>query len=262
MITRIYAVLLQELYLTKRKLEIIIDLFWFSGISIIVFGFIGKYLVGKNEPVIATNLIIGMLLWEVLRIGQYSLSVGPLWNIWSRNLSNMFRSPLSTQEYILALIISAMVKSFLVVALDSLLVFIFFKFNILSLGIVNVTFYFFSLSVFAWSLGIILMGVIFLYGTRIQALAWGSVFLLQPITATFFPVSVLPQWLQHIAYLLPSTYIFEAARATLSGTNYPTSLASLSLLQNIVYMILSLYLFNLMYKASKRSGQFAKNDNP
>lgn len=175
MITRIYAVLLQEFFLTRRRLEIIIDLFWFSGMSIVVFGFVARFLVGQQNKEAASFLLVGLILWEVIRVGQYSLSVGPLWNIWSRNLSNLFRTPLSPVEYIAALMISATIKSFLVLTLNVFIAAAFFNFNILQLGVFNVIFYFFSLLLFSFSIGILILGFIFRFGTRIQALAWGFV---------------------------------------------------------------------------------------
>jgi len=117
---------------------------------------------------------------------------------------------------------------------------------------------FINLSVFAIAVGLIILGIIFRYGTRIQALAWGVIFLFQPLTAVYFPLNTLPPFLRSVAHLFPPTYVFEAARKNLtdSGTDWGMVLAPM--LINIVYIAGSLWFFTFMYRASRRSGQFAK----
>ncbi len=257
---RIKAILLQEYFITRRSLEVIMDLFFFSIISVIVFGFISAFLAGSASAATAQSLLLGMILWEIIRITQYSMSVGALWNIWSRNLSNMFIAPLSLAEYMLAHMLSGTAKALLAFAGMWLIASYIFGFNILSLGPVNLTLFFANLTLFSWSTGIIILGVIFRYGTRIQALAWGLIFLFQPLTAAFFPVSVLPPALQTIAYLFPPTYVFEAARAALINPSVDWGMAGLALAENIVYFALSLQLFSFMFRKSKQTGQFARNE--
>ena len=38
-------------------------------------------------------------------------------------------------------------------------------------------------------------------------------FLFLPLCAVFYPVAVLPSWLQCVAWTLPPTYVFEGMRA-------------------------------------------------
>ena len=257
---RIYAVLLQELYITKHSLEVMIDLFFFSTITIIGFGLTSVFLTGKIDGASAYYLILGLLLWEIVRVDQYSISVGALWNIWSRNLSNMFVSPLSMAEYIGALMFSAIIKSSLVFVLLSILTAILFKFNIFNLGVVNLLLFFINLTLFSWTIGLLLLGLIFLYGTRIQALAWGLIFLFQPLVATFFPVTVLPKFIQPLSYALPPTYVFEAARVAIESRGVNWTYFGISFTENLVYLLLGLLLFRLMYNKSKATGQFARNE--
>lgn len=257
---RIKAIILQELYITKNSLEIIIDLFYFSVITIIVFGLVSVYLAGTNSPISAQYILVGMILWEIIRITQYSISVGALWNIWSRNLSNMFVTPLTLSEYMLATMIAGIIKTGIILVLISVIAAFLFGFNILNIGIVNLLLALVNLTVFAWSVGVIILVVIFRYGQRIQALAWGLVFLFQPLTAAFFPVSVLPEPLRNLAYIFPPTYVFEAARLALINPSVNWNAMGMSFAQNIIYFVLSLWFFNFMFNKSKDIGQFAKNE--
>ena len=255
---RIMAVLLQELYITKRSLEVILDLFFFSVMTIVVFGFVSLFLTGRVTGAAGHYLILGLILWEIIRVNQYSISVGAMWNVWSRNLTNMFVSPLSIKEYFAAHMISGVVKTFLIFVIISLISLVFFDYNIFELGPLNLFFFFCNLIIFYWTIGIALLGVIFRFGTRIQALAWGSIFIFQPLVASFFPVNVLPAFLQKIAFALPPTYVFEAARAALSDPVFNWKFTLISLGLNTFYFLLSIWFFNYMFRRSKETGQFAR----
>src|SRR5437763_3553716 len=99
---RIRSVLLQEFFITYKSMEIIFDIFVFSLISLFLFGFLSLYLVGTRNTFVAKYLLLGMLLWDIIRIIQYSISIASLWNFWARNLCNMFIAPLRVSEYLLA----------------------------------------------------------------------------------------------------------------------------------------------------------------
>jgi len=254
------AILLQELYITKRSLEVIVDLLFSSVMIVIVFGFVSSFLVGALSSSTGSYLILGMLLWEIIRVNQYSLSVGSLWNIWSRNLSNMFITPLSLTEYVVAQLLSGVIKTLVIFGIITTIAAYGFHFNILRLGPLNLVLFFMNLTVFAWSVGLAVLGVIFLFGTRIQALAWGLIFLFQPLTAAFFPVSVLPPLLRQVAYALPPTFVFEAARQALSHAEVNWPYAAVAAVENLVYFGLATLAFTLMAARSRNTGQFARNE--
>src|SRR3989338_3110869 len=257
---RIKAILLQESFLSFRSLEIIMDLVFFPIMSIIVFGFLSIYLSGFNNFSIGRGVLLGMLLWQVIWIVQYSVALGSLWNIWSRNLSNLFVTPLTVREYIFAQAFSGILKMFIIFLGSSVVCFYFFNFNILDIGIANLAIVILNLMLFGFALGLVILGLIFRFGTRIQAFAWGILPFFQLITAAFYPVSVLPPFLQNVAYTLPPTYVFEATRGILNGLPMDMHQMSTALLLNIFYLTLAIISFDYNFKKSKESGQFARNE--
>ena len=114
--------------------------------------------------------------------------------------------------------------------------------------------------IFGWTAGLIILGIVFTFGKRLQALTWGLIWIFQPLTAVFFPVTVLPPALQWLAYALPPTYTFEAARAALTSTVVNWQYAAIGFAENLVYFFLALWFFYFMWRRSKNSGQFARNE--
>jgi ABC-2 type transport system permease protein len=255
---RVKAILLEEFYITRASMEVIIDLFFLSLMSVVVFGFFSLFLSSKVEGPAQHYLLLGMLLWEVVRVTQYSISLGAMWEVWSRNLTNLFVTPLRLQEYLLAAMISGATKSLLILSVVSLISFALFDFTITDMGVANLALAFVNLSLFSIAVGLMVLGIVFRYGTRIQALAWGIIFLFQPLTAVYFPVDTLPSVLVTLAHAFPPTYVFEMARDNLSDRSVQWDMVLVPFALNLLYLAVALWFFNLMHVASKRSGQFAK----
>ncbi len=258
---RIYALIVQEMLITRRSLEIFMDILFFPLMSVILFGLITTFITGVRESTSASYIIVGALLWQIVSINQYNVTMSTLWSVWSHNLTNIFIAPISVRDYLTAHMLAAGLRTLFVGVLLALGIFWMFDFNLLDVGIANLALFFVNLSLFSWWIGIILLGLIFRYGTRVQAIAWGVIFLFQPLTAAFFPVEVLPGALQAIAYSLPATYVFEAAREALASggvVNWQYAVAALAL--NLGYFALSLVVFMHLFRRSKDTGQFARND--
>jgi ABC-2 type transport system permease protein len=255
---RVKALLLEEYFITLRSLEVILDLFFLSVMSVVVLGYFSLFLSSRLEGPSAHYLLLGMLLWEIVRVTQYSITVGAMWEVWSRNLTNLFITPLQLQEYLIAGVISATVKSSVILATVALIAAVAFDFNMLSIGAPALVLGFVNLLLSGIAAGLLILGAIFRYGTRIQALAWGLIFLFQPLTAVYFPVATLPDFAQGIAALLPPTYVFEMARDRLNGESIKASAVLVPFALNFVYLAASVWFFKVMYGNSRRNGQFAK----
>ncbi len=257
---RVRAVLLQEAYITARSVEVLVDLPFWSVMTVVVFGFVTKFLSTVMNPTIAQYLYLGTLMWEIMRVTQYSMSLGALWNVWSHNFSNMFIAPLTMVEYVIAQMVSGAVKALILFGLVALIAGYVFGFNLLNMGLPTLALAFLNLLCFAYSIGLFILGIIFRLGTRIQALAWGLVLIFQPLTAAFYPLSVMPPLLQTIARAFPPTYAFEAARAGLSAPEVNWDWVGVAAVENLVYFALSVWFFQYMYRRSRETGQFARNE--
>ena len=132
-----------------------------------------------------------------------------------------------------------------------------YSFNIFVLGFSLLPFIGLLL-IFAWALGLFVTGIVFRYGTDAQVLAFGISFILQPIAAVFYPLAILPPWMQIVAQALPLTHVFEGMRAVMATGPMPVSCLLLALGLNIVYLILGAWYFVAMFNHTKKMGLLAK----
>lgn len=102
--------------------------------------------------------------------------------------------------------------------------------------------------------GLTVTALIIRFGYRVQAFAWTLLFIFQPISAVFYPLAILPFWLQFIARLFPAAYVFEGMRAVLIEGRLNNYYLLVAFLLNIIYLSLSLFFYKYMFQKAKEKG--------
>ena len=69
-----------------------------------------------------------------------------------------------------------------------------------------------SLYMFGITLGLLVTAGLIRFGPSFENIAWASLFFLAPLGCIYYPIEILPEWLQVIAKLLPLVHIFEEMR--------------------------------------------------
>ena len=250
---RVSALVLRYLFLYRRSLARAGEIVFWPVMELLVWGFLTTYLdeLSPNKPMV--YLLGGLIFWDVLYRSQQAITLAVTEEIWVKNLLNIFLAPVSIFELMLATCIMGIIKSLLTGVLLSVLALLFYAFNILDVGLALVPFLI-CLLLFGWAMGMCTMALVLRFGQAAEALVWGVPFLIQPISAVFYPVAVLPPWLQVIARLLPSTYVFEGMRAALDTGEVSLSLLGLALVLNLIYLIGAAAYFGWMFARVRDKG--------
>jgi ABC-2 type transport system permease protein len=128
-----------------------------------------------------------------------------------------------------------------------------FGFNLLDLGLPLVAF-FAVLVLTSWSLGLISAGVILRYGLGAEELAWSLAFLLLPLCCVYYPVSVLPDWLQPVALALPPTHVFEGMRSILLHNTFDVTQLWWAMGLNAIYIVAGYLTFRWFLASARVNG--------
>ena len=111
-----------------------------------------------------------------------------------------------------------------------------------------------NLVVTGWAIGIFTTAIILRYGQEAEVMAWGLAFLFQPVSAVFYPISVLPPWLQTIANGIPAAHVFEGMRAVIETANFPLTELLWAAGLNVLYLAGAILFFNGMFRIVKAKG--------
>ncbi len=256
---RINALFMRHMYLFKRSVPRLMDIFFWPVVSILTWGFLTIYLqrMNLNTVNVASMLLGAIIFWELLQRFQNGVSITFLEEVWERNILNIFVTPITVGEFLSATTLLGLVRAGCVFLVMFVISFFFYHFNIFTLGLYFIPFVA-VIMLFGFALGIFNMAVILRYGTQAQVLAFSLVFLFQPFSAVFYPVSALPLSLQWISWLLPSTYVFEGMRAVLQGGVFKSSLMWGGIGLAIFYTALMILYFYRMFAHVKMRGKLLK----
>jgi ABC-2 type transport system permease protein len=221
----------------------------------VVWGFLQLYLSeSKTTLAGAAGLLLGaVLLWDILFRGQLGFTFSFLEEIWSRNIANLMMSPLRPAEFAAALMLMSFVRLVIGTIPVTLLAALLFGFNIYGLGLGLIAF-FANLVLLSWALGLLVSGVVMRNGLGAESLAYSMMIVLLPISCVYYPVTVLPYWLQPVAWCLPTTYVFEGLRGILLEGTFRGDLMLQCLALNLVYLGLGFTAFILLLRSARHNG--------
>jgi len=252
---RIYALYLRHFYLIKSSFPRILDLIYWPTIQIILWGFISKFFTMHSDFYDNTAGVIlsAAILYDFLFRSSISFNMLFLEEIWSRNFTNLFIAPLKVSEIITALTATALIRTVIGIVPAILLASPFFGVSLLNLG-PSLALLLLSLYMFGITLGLFVVSGLLRYGPAFENVAWSSLFLLAPLGCIYYPLSILPEWLQILAKGLPLVYIFEEVRSILvnNTVNYYNIMSALIL--NLIYFLLSVFVFYSAFHEARNRG--------
>ena len=252
---RIYGLFLRHFYLITRSFPRVLDLIYWPSIQITLWGFISNFF--ASHTTYYNNAVGVILTCAILYDFLFRTSIGFnmlfLEEIWSRNFTNLFIAPIKIGEIIISLIITALIRALIGLIPAILLTSPLFGISILDLGI-HLFLLFLSLYLFGITLGILVSAGLLRFGPSFENIAWSTMFLLAPFGCIYYPIEILPDFFQTIAYMLPLVYIFEEARNILinSSVNFENIINAFIL--NGIYLMLAISLFYYSFSKARKKG--------
>src|ERR1700712_4888901 len=259
-VRRIGAMILRYWYLLMSSWPRLLELIYWPALQIITWGFLQNY-ISQTSGFFAQaggSLIGAVILWDILFRGQLGFSISFLEEMWARNLGNLMMSPLKPIEFLISLAIMSLIRLAIGVIPMTLLALFFFKFNFFAIGYPLIAF-FCNLIFTSWSVGIFVSGLVLRNGLGAESIVWTLMFGLMPLACIYYPVTVLPHWLQYVSWTLPPTYVFEGMRALLIDHVFRADLMAEALLINAVLFIVSFAIFLGLLNSARRAGSLLQS---
>jgi ABC-2 type transport system permease protein len=203
-------------------------------------------------------VILGaVLLWDFfIRIMQ-GVTMAFFEDVWSRNFLNFFATPLTVIEYLIGLVVSSTLTSSIGVMIMLALVSVLFGLSFCVYGIMLVPFFLF-LFLFGIAFGIFACAVMLRFGPAAEWLIWPIPAMIAPFVGVFYPLKVLPVWMQCVGRLLPPSYIFEGMRTIVAGGTVPAADLAMSGSLVILYLAAACCCFDRTYQHAVRTGLIAR----
>ena len=252
---RTLAVASRHIHVTLRNPPRLFDMVVWPVVDTVLYGSIALFMQSapSGSARTALTVIAGIIMWHVVYQAQISVSSGFNEETWSRHLPSLLTTPLRPFEWLFGTALQGLVK----VAI-----------GVTAVTVAAITLYSFDASVIGppvipvlallllngWALAMIVIGLVLYFGAAAEALVWGLLFVVLPLSGALYPTSVLPSVLQPLSAILPPRYTFDAARAVMAGGPTPWSEIGTAAIATVVFVALGVAFAGAMLRTFQRRG--------
>jgi ABC-2 type transport system permease protein len=220
----------------------------------------GGYRLDVNREMII--LLIGAVVWSYLGLVFEIETETVAWERWEGTIEYTFMAPLSRPAHLLGMgafaVLYGVIRTVALFGLVAVMLGVHFtnpNFATATVVLAASSFSFVGIGMMTAVLPLVSPEK----GTQLGFIAQG---LLLVVSGVYYPVSVLPQWMQWLSVLSPATYTLEGARrAILDGASVAAVWGDLwpLILIGVVAVPLGLYVFALGERYAKRHGRLKRS---
>ena len=263
-----YAFLVRNWHLTRRYWGW--EVVWFiysltSGLSVVFIAQGAEALTGEtpsfNVKYLTMYLIIGTLIWRYLSSIFMLTSEVIAWERWEGTIEYTLMAPVERWVHLVGQTAYSLIYSLITTVLIGFAMALFFELDLSNANLAGA-----AAVVLAGSLSLIAIGIVasilpLLYperGAQMTEVVQAS-FLL--ISGVYYPISVLPDWMESLARISPVTYVLDGTRAAvLDGAALPDLLQYVAplLALGVVALPIGLRAFKAAENYAKRAGKLKR----
>lgn len=262
-----YAFFERNMNLTKR--------YWAWEVVWLVYNIVNAISVtyiGVSAPLVTgtpidTNyfilyLMIGTVVWSYLSVAFDQVTETITIERWEGTIEYTFMAPIARLTQLLGSCLFAVVHGLFFVAVQLLVISLFFHLDLSHANILTSVGMLLIGSVSFIGFGIMAAILPLLYTERGAQMAYIVRALILLVSGVYYPITVLPGWMQVIARLSPATYVLDGMRAGLLNNQPLTALWGdiwPLLAAGVVSVPVGLWIFRRAERFAKRTGRLKRN---
>ena len=207
-------------------------------------------------------LLIGTLVWSYLGIVFDVIAEMISWERWEGTIEYTFMAPVRRTTHLIGSCIFGVIYGLFRTALMLFVIALFFQIDLSQANYAGAV-----VALLVGSLGFVGLGIMaatlpLLFterGAQMTQIVRASLLL---VSGVYYPIEVLPQWMQVLAWLSPATYVLEGSRQSLLDGAGPVALLPVLwplLLTGVVCIPLGLVTFGFVERYVKRTGRLKRS---
>ena len=229
--------------------------------------FIGAGTEAVTGQAIDTNylilyLLVGTLVWHYLAVVFDNVSEMIAWERWEGTIEYTFMAPVSRFTHMIGSTLFSLVYGLFHTAIILAVVALFFRLDLSQANLLGAFVMLLAGSVSFVGLGIMASVMPLLFperGAQMTQVVKASVLL---VSGVYYPITVLPAWMQKIATISPATYVLDGARAALidgARTGELWRCVWPLLLIGGIALPVGVHVFGICERYAKRTGKLKRN---
>jgi ABC-2 type transport system permease protein len=261
-----WAFVERNYHLTRRYLGWEIVFLAYSLVSSLSILFIGASMEMRDSRIDGKELIlyllVGTLVWSYLGVVFDVIAEMISWERWEGTIEYTFMAPITRATHLIGSCVFGVAYGFVRTGVILGIIALFFEIDLRQAN-------------FAGAVAALLVGSVGFVGLGIMAATLPLMFTergaqmtqivraaLLLVSGVYYPIEVLPGWMQSLALVSPATYVLEASRRSLLFGAGPGDLLGLLwplALTGVVCIPLGLFTFGVVERYVKRTGRLKRS---
>jgi ABC-2 type transport system permease protein len=262
-----YAFVERNFNLVKRYWGLEVAWFIYSVTHSLAMGFIGAGMARvSGQPLDADQLVlyllVGSLVWSYLAVVFDAIGETIAWERWEGTIEYTFMAPVSRSTHMIGSCLFAVVFGLIRTALIMLIVVLFFQIDLSRANLPAASVVLAVASVSFVGMGIMASILPLLFPERGAQMVFIAQTCLLLFSGVYYPIEVMPPWMQLVAQVSPATYALTGIRASLldgqSVLEQASTLVPL-LVIGAITIPLGVRMFTLAERFAKRTGRLKRS---
>src|SRR5438105_8973888 len=237
-----------------------------NAMSVTYIGLSAQLITGVkiNTNFFILYLLIGTAVWSYLSVTFDGVTDIINMERWEGTIEYTFMAPISRFTHMIGSCVYAVVHGLLFTILQLLIIAFFFHLDLSHTSYLSVLFMLLlgSASFIGFGIGASILPLLYTEKGMQMSFIVRAVILL--VSGVYYPVSVMPQWMQLLASISPGTYVIQGMRAAMidGAPVWSPSIWSNTwplLITGVVSIPLGVYFFGIAERYAKRTGKLKRN---
>ncbi len=238
-----------------------------NALSVTYIGAAAQVITGQKSidtSYLILYLLIGTSVWSYLSVTFEGVTDMITIERWEGTIEHTFMAPISRFTHLIGSCWYAIAHGLLFTFLQLIVVASFFHLNLSHANYLTAVFVLLIGSVSFIGFGIGASVLPLLYTERGSQMSYIVRAILLLISGVYYPVNVLPAWMQPLARISPATYVLEGLRSALLSNAPIWSLTIWSItlpliITGVVSVPVGIYIFGIAERYAKRTGKLKRN---
>src|SRR5437588_8005885 len=217
-----------------------------------------------NTDYLIMYLLIGTAVWSYLSVTFEGVTDMITIERWEGTIEHTFMAPISRFTHLIGSCWYAVAHGLLFTFIQLIVVASFFNLDLSHANYITATFMLLigSISFIGFGIGAAVLPLLFTERGSQMSYIVRAILLL--VSGVYYPISVLPGWMQPLARISPATYVLDGLRAALLSNKpiWSSEIWSYTwplIITGIVSVPLGVYIFRIAERYAKRTGRLKRN---
>jgi ABC-2 type transport system permease protein len=253
---RLTAFAYRNLIMARRNVFFVFELTFWPGVAMLSHGLLTRFL--DLTPEMTAFILVGTVALSAVQVCQLDVAYAVLFDIWSKSMKHQFLTPVRIHHLAIGSWLVGVGRGLIVWALMAVIGGRAFGFDFIGGGPLPVALFLAGCFLTALVIGLLVCTLVLLFGTRAETSAWAAVNFFVMLSGIYYPIAVLPGWVQAISAAIPLTYFLDGVRV---GYGFPSAFAypfATGFALSLLYLALAHWALAAAVTRSRRTGLLLK----